>query len=80
MAAAAVATPTFHDLWRPRANPWAIAVTVTLATFMEALDSSIAAGALPRALRYRFRCAMCGDCFTLQADMDNAAGGWSRDT
>ena len=37
-----VATPTFHDLWRPRANPWAIAVTVTLATFMEALDSSIA--------------------------------------
>ena len=40
--AAAVATPTFHDLWRPRANPWAIAVTVTLATFMEALDSSIA--------------------------------------
>jgi DHA2 family multidrug resistance protein len=42
LAAAAVATPTFHDLWRPRANPWAIAVTVTLATFMEALDSSIA--------------------------------------
>ena len=42
MAAAAVATPTFHDLWRPRANPWAIAITVTLATFMEALDSSIA--------------------------------------
>ena len=40
--AAAVATPTFHDLWRPRANPWAIAITVTLATFMEALDSSIA--------------------------------------
>ena len=42
MAAAAVATPTFHDLWRPRANPWAIAITVTLATFMEALDTSIA--------------------------------------
>jgi DHA2 family multidrug resistance protein len=40
--AAAVATPTFHDLWRPRANPWAIAITVTLATFMEALDTSIA--------------------------------------
>jgi MFS transporter, DHA2 family, multidrug resistance protein len=40
--AAAVATPTFHDLWRPRANPWAIAITVTMATFMEALDSSIA--------------------------------------
>ncbi len=40
--AAAAATLTFHDTWRPRANPWAIAVTVTLATFMEALDSSIA--------------------------------------
>jgi MFS transporter, DHA2 family, multidrug resistance protein len=40
--AAAAATLTFHDTWRPRANPWAIAITVTLATFMEALDSSIA--------------------------------------
>jgi DHA2 family multidrug resistance protein len=40
--AAAAATLSFHDTWRPRANPWAIAVTVTLATFMEALDSSIA--------------------------------------
>jgi len=33
--------------WRPRANPWAIALTVTLATFMEVLDSSIANVALP---------------------------------
>jgi len=40
--AAAAATLTFHDTWRPRANPWAIALTVTMATFMEALDSSIA--------------------------------------
>ncbi len=39
---AAAATTTFHDTWRPRANPWAIAITVTLATFMEALDTSIA--------------------------------------
>jgi MFS transporter, DHA2 family, multidrug resistance protein len=38
---------SFHDVWRPRANPWAIAFTVTLATFMEALDSSIANVALP---------------------------------
>lgn len=37
----------FHDTWRPRANPWLIAVTVTLATFMEALDTSIANVALP---------------------------------
>ncbi len=38
---------SFHDTWRPRANPWLIAITVTLATFMEALDSSIANVALP---------------------------------
>jgi DHA2 family multidrug resistance protein len=39
---AAAATLAFHDTWRPRANPWVIAMTVTLATFMEALDTSIA--------------------------------------
>ncbi|MDP8990250.1 MAG: hypothetical protein M3N41_09270 [Acidobacteriota bacterium] len=33
--------------WRPRFNPWAIALTVTLATFMEVLDTSIANVALP---------------------------------
>ena len=33
--------------WRPRANQWAIALTVTLATFMEVLDTSIANVALP---------------------------------
>jgi DHA2 family multidrug resistance protein len=35
------------DTWRPRHNPWAIAMTVTLATFMEVLDTSIANVALP---------------------------------
>ncbi|MFP5237282.1 MAG: DHA2 family efflux MFS transporter permease subunit [Acidobacteriota bacterium] len=40
--ATAPATLSFHDMWRPRANPWVIALTVTMATFMEALDSSIA--------------------------------------
>src|SRR5471032_1817503 len=34
-------------VWRPRSNPWAIAITVTLATFMEVLDTSIANVALP---------------------------------
>jgi len=34
-------------LWRPAINPWIIAVTVTLATFMEVLDTSIANVALP---------------------------------
>ncbi len=33
--------------WRPRVNPWIVALTVTLATFMEVLDSSIANVALP---------------------------------
>jgi DHA2 family multidrug resistance protein len=33
--------------WRPRANPWAIAVVVALAAFMEVLDTSIANVALP---------------------------------
>jgi DHA2 family multidrug resistance protein len=33
--------------WRPRTNPWVIALTVTLATFMEVLDTSIANVALP---------------------------------
>src|ERR1700760_4864050 len=35
-----------HD-WTPSHNPWAIALTVTLATFMEVLDTSIANVALP---------------------------------
>jgi DHA2 family multidrug resistance protein len=33
--------------WQPKANRWAIALTVTLATFMEVLDSSIANVSLP---------------------------------
>jgi hypothetical protein len=38
----------FHyEAWTPRFNPWIVAFTVTLATFMEALDSSIANVALP---------------------------------
>src|SRR5215468_3550708 len=33
--------------WRPKFNPWAIAVVVALAAFMEVLDTSIANVALP---------------------------------
>ena len=33
--------------WRPRANPWLIAVVVALGAFMEVLDTSIANVALP---------------------------------
>ena len=34
-------------VWKPHHNPWAVALTVTLATFMEVLDTSIANVALP---------------------------------
>src|SRR5882724_4019278 len=33
--------------WRPKANPWLIAAAVIVPTFMEVLDTSIAAVALP---------------------------------
>jgi DHA2 family multidrug resistance protein len=33
--------------WKPRYNPWAVALTVTMATFMEVLDTSIANVSLP---------------------------------
>ncbi len=36
-----------HAVWTPRYNPWVVALTVTLATFMEVLDTSIANVALP---------------------------------
>ena len=35
------------DEWKPSHNPWLVALTVTLATFMEVLDTSIANVALP---------------------------------
>lgn len=35
------------EAWRPAVNPWVIALAVTLATFMEVLDTSIANVALP---------------------------------
>jgi DHA2 family multidrug resistance protein len=54
MAQAAVADPAKisdnefqYEVWTPKFNPWVITFTVTLATFMEALDSSIANVALP---------------------------------
>jgi DHA2 family multidrug resistance protein len=43
------ATLTMNEAaeWRPAHNPWVIALAVTLATFMEVLDTSIANVALP---------------------------------
>jgi MFS transporter, DHA2 family, multidrug resistance protein len=43
----AAATFDGADQWRPAVNPWVIALAVTLATFMEVLDTSIANVALP---------------------------------
>src|SRR5580658_1399064 len=39
--------PDLDANWKPKHNPWAVALTVTLATFMEVLDTSIANVALP---------------------------------
>ena len=39
--------PIHHGPWKPSHNHWLVAFTVTLATFMEVLDSSIANVALP---------------------------------
>ena len=36
-----------NERWKPRVNPWLIAMTVALAAFMEVLDTSIANVALP---------------------------------
>ncbi len=36
-----------HADWKPQANPWLIAVAVTIATFMEVLDTTIVNVALP---------------------------------
>jgi DHA2 family multidrug resistance protein len=43
-----VATPAAREApWKPKFNPWAIAVVVAMAAFMEVLDTSIANVALP---------------------------------
>jgi DHA2 family multidrug resistance protein len=36
-----------EPIWKPRFNPWLVAITVTMASFMEVLDTSIANVALP---------------------------------
>src|ERR1700742_769493 len=40
-------TASRDDTWRPAANPWLIAIVVTLAAFMEVLDTTIVNVALP---------------------------------
>ena len=43
----ASAAPNDNSGWRPAHNPWLIAVVVTLAAFMEVLDTTIVNVALP---------------------------------
>ena len=41
-------TRDHHEaIWKPPHNPWVIAMVVTMATFMEVLDTSVANVALP---------------------------------
>src|SRR6202051_755461 len=44
---AAVDGDSGGNIWQPKINPWIIAVSVSLAAFMEVLDTSIANVALP---------------------------------
>ena len=46
----------------------------------EALDSALASGALPGKLRYRFRCEVCGDRFSLEGDTGEGTGAWTRES
>src|SRR6202795_1393463 len=46
MSAAGTGT-SGEDIWQPKYNPWIIAAAVSLAAFMEVLDTSIANVALP---------------------------------
>ena len=47
MSEAALSSGAVPAIWRPAANPWLIAVTVSMAAFMEVLDTAIANVALP---------------------------------
>src|ERR1700686_1831747 len=44
---AAEAGASGEEIWLPKGNPWVIAIAVSLAAFMEVLDTSIANVALP---------------------------------
>jgi MFS transporter, DHA2 family, multidrug resistance protein len=47
MSAAPAGAAATGSVWRPKYNPWLIAVVVAMAAFMEVLDTSIANVALP---------------------------------
>ncbi|MFY9979281.1 MAG: EmrB/QacA family drug resistance transporter, partial [Candidatus Sulfotelmatobacter sp.] len=47
MSAATLTFPSEQVIWRPKVNPWAIGAVVSLAAFVEVLDTSVANVALP---------------------------------
>jgi DHA2 family multidrug resistance protein len=47
MSAAAASLPGAQDFSRPSVNPWLIGITVSMAAFLEVLDTSVANVALP---------------------------------
>ena len=47
MSSAALTLPSEQAVWRPKVNPWAIGVTVSIAAFVEVLDTSVANVTLP---------------------------------
>jgi len=47
MSSEAVTLPSEQAVWRPKVNPWAIGATVSMAAFVEVLDTSVANVALP---------------------------------
>src|SRR5580698_1577001 len=47
MSSTALSFPSGQVVWRPKINPWAIGATVSMAAFVEVLDTSVANVALP---------------------------------
>src|SRR5271163_2931113 len=47
MSSEALTLPLGQAVWRPKVNPWAIAATVSMAAFIEILDTTVANVALP---------------------------------
>ncbi|MGB8063528.1 MAG: DHA2 family efflux MFS transporter permease subunit [Candidatus Sulfotelmatobacter sp.] len=47
MSAEALTFPSEQVIWRPKVNPWVIGATVSMAAFVEVLDTSVANVALP---------------------------------
>jgi len=47
MSSEALTVASEQSVWRPKVNPWAIGATVSMAAFVEVLDTSVANVALP---------------------------------